>query len=531
MSQGVVGGMKAIQQAPLFKLSLACGAGIYLAAHVSQLFVWLLIPAGLGLLWLIRQDRRGPIRQTERAAALCILLGMLGVGALRHQAGAEQPHNALPLETFNCQSVILLGQVSAPVKATPWGRKAQVKAIAVQQDSQWQAVHGQLMLYLDVDQAAGLMQHDTLCFVGNLSSLYSRYPGYLAYLQSQGVDHSARAKRVQLGGHPFTLSALAYRWQQAAVHSLDRVIDNAEVQGLAEAMFLGEKRKLTQEQREAFAAAGASHILAISGLHVGLIFALLQWLLTPMLRLPHGERLRSGIILVVLLAYMVLTGAAPAVSRATLMLSLMLGLRMCYQRFDRLNLVAAAALIQMLVDPGVVFAVGFQLSYAAVLGIVLMLPAFERQFEARPGFMSKLYGIIGVSLVATLATAPLVVLYFGQFPTYFLITNLLISLFASVLVMVGFLTVALSACPLVGELLGVFCARMLQLLNLICQEIADLPHAVIEEFSWQEKGLPLLGLQLLLTLAALSAPRWIGWLKAKPRALKLTDKNLQPEMA
>jgi competence protein ComEC len=531
MRQGVVGGMKTLQQAPLFKLSLACGAGIYLAAEVSQAFAWLLIPAGLGLLWLIRQDRRGPIRQTERAAALCILIGMLGVGALRQQSGQEQPLSALPLETFNCQPVILLGEVSAPIKTTPWGRKAQVKAIAVEQDSQWQAVHGHLMLYLDAGQAAGLMQHDTLCFAGDLRSLYSRYPGYLEYLQSRGVYHSARAKRVQLGGRPSTLASVSYRWQQVAVRGLDRVIDDAKVQGLAEAMFLGEKRKLAHEQREVFAVAGASHILAISGLHVGLIFTLLQWLLTPMLRLPHGKRMRSGVILLVLLAYMVLTGAAPAVSRATLMLSLLLLLRMCYQRFDRLNVVAAAALIQMMVDPGVVFEVGFQLSYAAVLGIVLMLPAFERQFEARPGLMSKLYGIIGVSLVATLATAPLVVFYFGQFPTYFLITNLLISLFASVLVMVGFLTVVLSACPLVGELLGVFCTRLLQLLDLICGSIAELPHAVIDKFSWQEKGLPLLALQLLLTLVVLSAPRWMRWIKAQPKPFWIANKGLWSEIA
>lgn len=531
MAKGEVGGMKTLQQAPLFKLSLACGAGIYLAAQVSQAFVWLLIPAGLGLLWLIRQDRRGPIRQTERAAALCILMGMLGLGALRQQTGHVQLRTALPLETFNCQSVMLLGQVSAPIKTTPWGRKAQVKAIAVQQDSQWQVVHGQVMLYLDAEQAADLMQHDTLCFTGDLRSLYSRYPGYLAYLHGQGVHHSARADRVQVGGHPLTLAALAYRWQKMAVSSLDRVIDDAGVQGLAEAMFLGEKRKLERAQREAFAAAGASHILAISGLHVGLIFTLLQWLLTPLLRLPQGERMRSGIILMVLLTYMVLTGAAPAVSRATLMLSLMLLLRMCYQRFDRLNLVAAAALIQMMADPGVVFEVGFQLSYAAVLGIVLMLPAFERQFDARPGFMSKLYGVIGVSLVATLATAPLVVWYFGQFPTYFLITNLLISLFASVLVMVGFLTVALSACPWVGEWLGVFCTRLLRLLDLICRSMADLPHAVIDDFSWQEKGLPLLALQLLLTFLALAAPRWLDRYQSKLKASRAPKPSLRPRMA
>jgi competence protein ComEC len=522
MFAGLVGDMNSLQQAPLFKISLACGAGIFLADKMSSALLWLLPLSALALLYLVVKEKRLPILSTERLAMLCILLGMIGLGALRHQASLGPTRTGLPLETYNCQPVILLGQVVAPIKSTPWGRKAQVKAIAVRQDSQWQAVAGKVMLYLDAAQAPQLMQYDTLCFAGSLRTLYSRYPGYLTYLQNRGVEHSARAERVQVGGGPVTLQALAYRWQQRAVHSLRRVIDDAAVQGLAEAMFLGEKRGLTQQQREAFAAAGASHVLAISGLHVGLIFALLNWLLTQLLRLPQGRRWRAGLILVVLLTYLFLTGAAPAVSRATLMLSLVLVLRMCFQRFDRLNLVAAAAMIQMMISPTVIFEIGFQLSYAAVLGIVLMLPCFERCFEARAGILMKLYAVIGVSLVATLATAPLVIVYFGQFPTYFLLTNLLISLFVSALVMLGFLTVVLSACPLLGELLGACCTRLLRLLDVICQGIADLPHAVIDAFSWREQGLALLALQLLLALIVLTAPRWLAWYRARGYGLRLT---------
>jgi competence protein ComEC len=500
--------MKAIQNAPVFKLSLACGGGIFLAAHVSLASAWLLLPALLGLLWLLLRDRQWLGQRSEQATVICIMLGMLGLGALRYGASHTQPTQGQPLEAINCQEVLLLGEVVAPVKANPWGRKAQVRVLAVRQDSQWLAVQGGLLLYLPTDLTVPVQQFDTLCFRGDLRTVYSQYQGYLEYLQQQGVGHSLRAEQVQVGQPAGGIAAWAYRWQQRAAHSLGLVIGDSSVLGLAEAMFLGEKRHLRQSQREDFAAAGASHILAISGLHVGLIFTLLHLLLTPLLRLPHGERIRSGSILLCLLCYLMLTGAAPAVSRATLMLSLMLLLRMCYQRFDRLNLVAMAALIQMMVDPAVIFAVGFQLSYAAVLGIVLMMPAFERAFEAQQGWLGKLYGLIGVSLVATLATAPLVIFYFGQFPTYFLLTNLLISLFATVLVMVGFLTVVLSACPVIGSLLGEASTRLLQLLDLICSGIADLPYAVIDEVSWHEKGFPLLGLQLLLTLLLLTGPQW-----------------------
>lgn len=500
--------MNTLHQAPVFKLSLACGAGICLARFSALPLFWLLPLALLLLVLLLSPLGRRLDHRSEILLAACLLLGMLGLGSLRYQLKQPSPQGALSLEAVNCQTALLLTEVIRPVKATPWGRKAQVRVLAVRQDSQWTPITGGMLLYLPPELQAPVAQHDTVCVRGKLRSVYSRYLGYLTYLHEQGVQHSMRAERVQVGQAAWTVSAVAYRWQQRAVRSLGQVIGDSSVLGLAEAMFLGEKRRLAQDQRDAFAAAGASHILAISGLHVGLIFTLLHLLLTPLLHLPHGERLRAGLILLMLLAYLLLTGAAPAVSRATLMLSLMLLMRMCYQRFDRLNLVATAALIQMMVEPTVVFSIGFQLSYAAVLGIVLMLPSFERLFQARQGWLGKLYGIIGVSLVATLATAPLVIFYFGQFPTYFLLTNLLISLFASVLVMVGFLTVVLSACPLLGETLGTCCTHLLQLLDLICRGIAELPYAVIDDLSWQEKGLPLLGMQLLLTLLLLIGPRY-----------------------
>ena len=205
---------------------------------------------------------------------------------------------------------------------------------------------------------------------------------------------------------------------------------------------------------------------------------------------------------------MVMTGASPAVVRAVMMLGSVLVFRLFYARYQLLNVVSLAALIQVLHNPGVIKEVGFQLSYAAVLGIVFLLPYFEKQYKTKHRWLGLIYGWIAVSLVATLATAPLIIYYFGQFPTYFLLTNLLISGFLPLLMGLGFLTVLLAGVPMAGAILGGMVEFLLHILATICTEIAALPFAVIENFSLSEKGLPALFLQVGIALLFLFAPVW-----------------------
>ncbi len=499
--------MERIKKAPLFKLTLLFGGGLALAPHLGG---WQVggLPLGAVLLGLcLARERHWSHRRSEYGALLAIALLMLGLAGLRHQV-AQLARSRPDLERYNCQSVTLLTRVAKPVQANPWGGKTTLQAIAVQQDSAWHPVGGRMLAYLPDSLTSSLALHDSVVVKGDLRSVYSRYLGYMQYLHRAGVHHSLRVEGWQIRGRHHSLLSWAAGWQQHFSEQLRAVMPEAAQRGLAQAMFLGDKRHLSAAQKAHFATAGASHVLAISGLHVGIVFAFLALVLRPLRRLPQGKRLSNLVALLLLLAFMVITGASPAVVRAVVMLGAVLLFRICYARYQLLNVVAIAALGQMWVQPSVIHAVGFQLSYAAVLGILLLLPYFERAFAAAQPWLQVVYGWVGVSLTATLATAPLVIAYFGQFPTYFLLTNLLISGFMPLLMGWGFATVLLAGVPYLGLCMGQVCGYLLQGLALLCQSVAKLPHAVIDRFAWDEPALPMLLLQLLLALVLLALPRW-----------------------
>ena len=507
--------MKPIYQSPLFALTLFFGLGLALGEYLSLAWACLALPGALSLGYLLRYGRWWQPRHREGLAWLAVVGLMVGLGLLRQ--GVERTgQGTASLEPFNCQAQVLLARVEGPVKVAPWGRKATVQVLALRQDSRWQRLAAPVLAYLP-SEGEVLTENDSVLLWGELRTVYSQYPGYLEYLHRRGIHYSFSVQGYQVRGRHPSLAGWARGWQQQLAAGLAGVLAEEEQLGLGLAMFLGDKQQLSQGLRADFAAAGASHVLAISGLHVGIVFLFLSVLFRPLRQLPQGKRLRSLAILVVLLLFMLITGASPAVVRAVVMLGSVLVFRIFYARHQLLNIVSLAALVQMLYDPAVIYAVGFQLSYAAVLGIVLLMPYFEKAFGQEQSWLNQLYSWIGISVVATLATAPLVMGYFGQFPTYFLLTNLLISGFLPLLMGLGFATVLLASLPLLGPCLGFLTSQGLALLSYICATVADLPHAVIDEFSFTHPGLPVLLLQLLGALLLLLAPRVVQYLRSRKR--------------
>jgi competence protein ComEC len=251
-------------------------------------------------------------------------------------------------------------------------------------------------------------------------------------------------------------------------------------------------------------------------MHVGIIFLLLSLMLSPLHLLPGGQQFKSAFILLLLVTYMFLAGASPAVVRATLMFGSVLIYKLLRKRYHFLNLLGFSAFIQMAMDPMIIFAVGFQLSYMAVLGIVLLFPLFEKSFNTPWKWVNYAYAWIGISLTATLFTTPWVLFYFGQFPTYFILSNVMVSLLVFVLVFLGFLTVLCIYIPWLNSLLAYMMEQALSLLEYIASWVAALPGARLTAFSWDEPGLRYLVIELALTALLLLLPKLILYKKSKP---------------
>ena len=192
------------------------------------------------------------------------------------------------------------------------------------------------------------------------------------------------------------------------------------------AMTLGDKSVMTRELRDVYAVSGASHVLALSGLHLGMIYMLLS-----LLTVGRRRRVLSQLIIILSIwAFALLVGLPLSVVRSAVMISVYALVSLTGRGHMSVNALSLAALIILLVSPDSLFDVGFQLSFASMLAILLLLPLFECLINAewlfgRP-LLKRLWGLTTVSVAAQVGTAPLVAYYFGRFSTWFLLTNIVV---------------------------------------------------------------------------------------------------------
>ncbi|MEM7374162.1 MAG: ComEC/Rec2 family competence protein [Bacteroidota bacterium] len=498
--------MKALIHAPLFKFAICFVLGILSAEHLGLLPVYIGIPALLifCLSILIRSKRVSLWR--NHLIAIMVYLIAFGLGAGRQQVSTPFKE-ADALEDVNCQQIYLVGHLVSAVKTNEWGKKAWMDISAIQIDSLWEKRSGRIQLYFASDMNLDLEEHDSLLVLASLHNIQSPHPSYLTYLHRNRVFYGAYVKAVTEGNPRHGIQYISQSWQIRLSHKIRSLISDPDLAGIAQAMFLGDKSGLNPEVREVFAGAGLSHILAISGLHIGIIFMILTKLCSPFHLMRYGLRIKHLLVLGLLILYMFLTGCGPAVVRAVLMLGAVLLFRIGYQRYHLLNLIAIAAIVQLFVDPQQAWQAGFQLSYSAVIGIVLLLPIYERWVKCELNWLNKVYSGIGVTVIATTATTPFVWMYFGQFPTYFLLSNLLVTSLSFLVVFCGFLLVLCSHIPLINELLGICVEGLLRLLYEIALWITSLPHAVLTNFEWDHPAIGIILIQLACACGFILLPK------------------------
>ena len=250
---------------------------------------------------------------------------------------------------------------------------------------------------------------------------------YQKYLERKGV-----AWTVYLPEGAFAVVPVAVRtgigtWPQRFSAWADAVLRTSlktqSSYGLVKAMVLARRDDLGADLLNAYIQSGAVHVLAVSGLHVGILFWLLSLMLSGLRKVRWGRFGYLGLILLFLTFYALITGLSPSVLRASLMCFTFALSQTFSRRHDGVNTLAISAFIILLFDPMALFAVGFQLSYAAVLGILLFYPLFKDTVESKYRAVKWLGQITLVSLAAQVFTFPLSVYYFHQFPTYFLLVN------------------------------------------------------------------------------------------------------------
>ncbi len=266
---------------------------------------------------------------------------------------------------------------------------------------------------------------------------------------------------------------------------------------VAKALMLGDKGALTKELKTSFGKAGAMHVLAVSGLHVGIILTILMFLFK---QFPKWISKRKALVfsLLTIWIYAGITGFSPSVLRATIMFT-MISLAIVFGRKNNsINALFFSAFLMILWDPLIVYDIGFQLSYLAMIGIFSFYPHLSKLFEFQNKWIQKIWDGTAIGIAAQLTTFPVILYYFHQFPNYFAITNLGMMVFAGLILGIGLALFSLQWVGVLGKLIGVLFLFSLTIMIYFVEFIEHMPGAIALGFVLSPEMVLFLYILLLL---------------------------------
>jgi len=275
------------------------------------------------------------------------------------------------------------------------------------------------------------------------------------------------------------------------------------------ALTLGYKEALDPETRQVFSTAGVMHILAVSGLHVGIIFLIINFLFGFLRRSKKGKLLFILTSMGILWLFALITGLSPSVLRATVMFCFLIIGQNLRRPTNIYNTLALSACILLFIDPNLIFEVGFQLSYAAVFGIVFFQPKINSWFSFNNRIARWAWALFSVSVAAQLTTLPLTFFYFNYFPSYFWIANFIAIPGALIFIFAGIAILLTSPVPAISSALASFTSFLVKVACAALDRIGCLPLATI-------RNIHLSGVQLFFLMVAVTTLMlFIVWKKRK----------------
>lgn len=300
---------------------------------------------------------------------------------------------------------------------------------------------------------------------------------YNNYLKKQGVLHQITIKDheiLELSSKNNNLKILAAKLREKIQYSLQKHAFEAKELSIINAIVLGQRQNISKELLESYAGAGAIHILAVSGLHVGILFLLLSFLLSPLEKIIYGKHFKLLLIVLFLWGFAMLTGLSGSVVRAVTMFTFIaVGLTINNERSSVLHALITSFFFLILIHPLYLFDVGFQMSYAAVLGIVLLFPEFQKMIPRIKWLpLRKIWELFCVSITATIGTLPISLYYFHQFPGLFFLSNIVIVPFLGLIMGIGIFVVVLDSLHILPDLIVQLYGYILSIMNTFIEWVA-----------------------------------------------------------
>ena len=404
----------------------------------------------------------------------------------------------------------------------PVTRAKTVKLVAqVLCSDQGRHINDRVMLYVQRSFASEVLEYgDILLIHTRLEEFESpKNPDafdHRRYMHRKGIYHTgyvADGFWHRAGYQPKNrLKSLAHNMQHRMSDTFASAGMSGREQEIVKAILLGDDDTMEPELKAAYAAAGVSHILCVSGMHVGVIFLILNFLLKPLDLFRSTRMLKALLLMLTIWLYAHITGLSPSVTRSATMFTFVTIGQLIQRNTNVFHSLLASLWILLTFNPLLLFELGFQLSYLAVFSIVWFQPLVASVYTGKTKIGGYLWGLVTVSVAAQIGTFPISVYYFGQFPNYFLLSNLSVITLSFVVMMTAVVLLGVSFISVLSRCVSFLLTWEIRIMNGIITFIEGLPGAVTRniDFSvWQV--LLLYAFIMLVFLAIRRRKRRVGW--------------------
>ncbi|NML35985.1 ComEC family competence protein [Chitinophaga sp. G-6-1-13] len=483
------------KRAPFLRLTVPFLTGISIQLYVPlpAVSLYILILSAFAALLLIRLLPVAYRYHYSWTSGIPVFIMLYGSGAiLLVSAGIGQVDRDVSAWPDSTQ--YWLTTVTEPLQEKPRSRKTLLMVTAVYVRGGWRASEGRLLAYFSKDStSAGLVYGSVVLLAKKpVKIANSGNPGafdYRQYCAVQQLYHQVFLKESDYRqlSRPQARDLTAYLLQARdfCLQQLKTRIGKGPEAGMAEALLIGYRQDLDPDVVNAYSNTGIVHIIAISGMHLALLYASLLWLLRWLPSHRAANTIRALLLLTVLWGFALLTGASASVLRAAVMFSgITTGNLLLGRKASTYNMLAASAFVLLCYHPWLVIDAGFQLSYLAVLSILLFYDAIYKLWPLQSRWAKAVWQLTALSLAAQVLTLPVSVYYFHQFPVYFLPANLVAVPLSTVVIYGEILLLLLAPFDALAGWAGVAVRWLIYVMNTGVAWLGQLPFALVKGLQW-----------------------------------------------
>jgi len=451
----------------IIKLTICLVGGILIGYYfpISWVLMYMVVFGGILLLGITFLKVHTKVKQTSFLGILsCLLVIATGILSISFHTHKNQlQHYSYQLMDDNNEKLQL--RIYKKLKPNRFYNKFLAKVVAVNS----QKVNG--IVLVNVDLTVPVAIDAVFHVVGQLQEikkpLNPHQFNFKDYMRKQQVYHQVFLNDTNT---LFLTSEMTIYGRAAAIRNrINKTLRQYSISkgnlSIINALLLGQRQDISKDTYKSFTKSGAIHILAISGLHIGLLLLMLSVLFKPLSYLKYGKNIVPIIIILLLWMYAFIAGMSASVVRAVTMFSLVTIAMYSNRITNTYNILAISAFLLLLSNPYYVFDVGFQLSYAAVFAIVWIKPLFDKLWSPENYFAKKFWDVFSVTIAAQLGILPLSLFYFHQFPGLFFVSNIVIIPLLGILLGLGIVTLIFAYFGWIPEILLFIFNESISLLN------------------------------------------------------------------